>query len=132
MNNLTPDDPGAIDLDKARTILEVAVKWAQRLEMGVDVPRMINDLIAEVVALRARVAELEPLVKDGVRRSLNCQEWQSRAEAAEAHAAVLAGALTFYQADDERSVEGGILGSVFDRPATAALAKLDALGKEGP
>lgn len=48
---------------------------------------------ATVKALRARVKELEGLVRDGVRRAENCTEWQSRAEAAEAHVAALGGAL---------------------------------------
>jgi len=48
---------------------------------------------AQNEALRERVAELEPQVADGVRRSLNCQEWQARAEAAEARVVELAGAL---------------------------------------
>lgn len=50
-------------------------------------------LIAAVEALRERVAELEQLVLDGVRRSENCMRWQACAEAAEARCAELAGAL---------------------------------------
>ncbi len=84
-------------------------------------------LIAAVEALREREAVHENDI-DVLARSLATEtdrhfKQLDRAEAYQAREAELAGALAFYRADDERTVEAGALESVFDRPATAVLAK---------
>ena len=47
-------------------------------------------------AAKDRVIELEKLLKTEIRRNANCMAWQARANAAEAHAAELTGALKWF------------------------------------
>lgn len=86
----------------------------------------------ETEALQERVAALEAGAREATAKRPTwqcCDPWFDgllggllrRVEAAETHVAALAEVLAFYKADDERSVKGGCLKSVFDRPATAAL-----------
>ena len=55
-------------------------------------------------------------------QAIRMSEWCTRAEAAEARVVLLLEALEWYLEDDKRSVEQGILESIEDRPASAALA----------
>ena len=91
----TPADPGAIDglpCECRFYSIEGAIRAGSETDELVDPDEPIRECALHK-ALRERVAELEPQVADGVRRSLNCQEWQARAEAAEARVVELAGAL---------------------------------------
>ena len=89
---VTPTDPGAIDLDAMEAQALLAAVEALRARVAL----LKNDqALGENIITRqeARVAELELLVRDSVRRAGNCEAWQARAEAAEARVAELAGAL---------------------------------------
>ena len=91
----TPVDPGAIDglpCECRFYSIEGAIRAGSETDELVDPDEPIRECALHK-ALRERVAELESQVADGVRRSLNCQEWQARAEAAEARAVELAEAL---------------------------------------
>lgn len=119
----TPGGRGAIDLRK------IKIKYPPPMEIPTEVGL---DLIAAVEALQERVAELkkQPDANDFESLRRNRNSWQDATEVAEASMAELTKALAFYRADDERSVEGGILESVFDRPATAVLTATSAQALE--
>lgn len=114
----TPADPGVIDgLPCACRFHSVESAIRQGSETGVLFDP--DDPIRECAlheALRERVAELEPLVADGVRRSDNCQRWQARAEDAEARGASLFNAVRHGDAEHETWLQQAIADHFAGRP----------------